>query len=123
MMRGMMMRGDEGMTDFKYTGIESSLVNLDDLDITVHKVLELGIILEAAMQNLRVDGSEDFSDAFDSIGVLLQYASAQMLWQVYKDDENMEKEFFIKPALVNEAQMSIISLDSFNWGLVQRLEK
>lgn len=111
------------MTDFKYTGIESSLVNLDDLDITVHKVLELGIILEAAMQNLRVDGSEDFSDAFDSIGVLLQYASAQMLWQVYKDDENMEKEFFIKPALVNEAQMSIISLDSFNWGLVQRLEK
>lgn len=108
----------------KYAGHDDiDKVNLDELDLTVHKVLETGIIAEAAMQNLNTTGSEDFSDFFDSVGVLLRYAAAQMLWEQYKDDEGMVIDTFIKPELVQETKESIISLDSFDWGLVERLVK
>lgn len=109
----------------KYQGTEVDQVDLDELDITVHKVLELGIIAEAGMQIRGITGSEDFSDWFDSIGVLLRYASAKMLWEVYKDDADMVGgyDFFVKPPLVEETKESIISLDSFNMGLVERLVK
>lgn len=100
-------------------------VNLDSLDITVHKVLELGIICEAGMQNMQITGSEDFSDLFDSIGCLLRYCAAKMLWEVYKDDEQWrdQKDHFMRPTIVSEAKESIISLDSFSEGLVERLMK
>ena len=114
----------------KYAGIEANQVDLDALDITVHKVLELGIIAEAGLQMTGHSGSEDFSDLFDSIGVLLRYAAAEMLWEVYKDDpENkdnqtkMDRDYFVKPALVLEVQESIMSMDSFGWGLIERLVK
>lgn len=112
----------------KYAGIEACLVDLDALDLTVHKVLEIGIIAEAGMQIAKSKGSEDFSDLFDSVGVLLRYAAAKMLWEVYKDDDDLEEngmneQTFIKPELVLETQESIMSMDSFNWGLVERLVK
>lgn len=112
----------------KYAGIEANQVNLDELDLTVHRVLELGIIAEAGLQMTGHAGSEDFADLFDSVGVLLRYASAKMLWDVYKDDDDLERNgmseaTFIKPALVLEAQESIMSMDSFGWGLIERLEK
>lgn len=112
----------------KYAGIEANQVDLDALDLTVHKVLEIGIIAEAGLQMTGHAGSEDFADLFDSIGILLRYAAAKMLWDVYKDDDDLERnemneQTFIKPALVLEAQESLMSMDSFGWGLIERLEK
>jgi hypothetical protein len=112
------------MMEMKYAGHDDvDKVDLDELDLTVHKVLELGIIAEAALQNTGRAGSEDFADLFDNVGILLRYASAKMLWDVYKNDEGMEQNFFIKPEVIQETREAIISLDSFDWGLVERLVK
>jgi hypothetical protein len=133
MMRGMNDAKLQGqrweMMEMKYAGHDDiDKVNLDELDLTVHKVLELGVIGEAALQMTGHAGNEDFSDLFDNVGILLRYAAAKMLWEVYKDDDDLERngmsrETFIKPALELESKEAIISLDSFDWGLVERLVK
>lgn len=66
---------------------EVRIYSLDKLDITTRKVLDVGVIAQVAMEQTGFEGSEDYSDLFDSIGILLEYAANRMLAKVYEDDK------------------------------------
>lgn len=50
------------------------------------KVIEDEIVVQIANVT-KGQGSEDYSDALFCIGTLWQWASMEMLWDTYKDDE------------------------------------
>ena len=59
------------------------------MGITVHEVKELTEkVTEAWTETGAHEAHEDFSDAFYSVGQLWKGVSAQMLFNVYKDDKD-----------------------------------
>lgn len=108
--------------DARYT--QPRLYNLDALNITTRKVLDVGIIAQVAMEKTGFEGSEDYSDLFDSVGILLQYAANRMLNDVYArhegEDHNAE-QFAWSAEKMTEVHDSLLCIEQFN--LIGKLVK
>ena len=89
--------------EFQYDESISSEVDwqrkyeLDKLDISSHGLGNIAVIADAAMQNLKKEhpgwtGSEDYSDLFDSIGVLFRYYGNRMLDDSYAESPSYRPE-------------------------------
>lgn len=99
---------------------------LEKLDITVRKLADVGVITVVAMEKLGFDGSEDYSDLFDSLGILYQYAGNRMLKKVYAEHsieearENLDK-FDWSEEKMDELHLSLVTMEQF--GLIGKLVK
>lgn len=100
--------------------------DLEKFDITVRNLADVGVIATVAMESIGFEGSEDYSDLFDSLGILYQYAGNRMLKKVYAEHpveearENLDK-FDWDEEKMDELHQSLMTLEQF--GLHVKLVK
>lgn len=85
--------------------------------ITVAEVNEFATkVTEDWNRDCQGEASEDYSDAFHSIGELYRYISAEMLYEIYKEDKDEGTKKYMENMRENartEAQEALESLGAF----------
>lgn len=103
-------------------GNEQRRYKLEKLDLTTRNILDVGVIAQVAMERTGFTGSEDYSDLFDSVGVVLRYSANRMLRDVYKGDDNFEgEEFDWNEAKMDELHLALETIEQFM--LIGKLKK
>lgn len=58
------------------------------------------------------DTDEDYADAFDSVGMLFKYLSAQLMYDVYAQDDDQDTARFLGLVLAQEQRSADDALQS-----------
>lgn len=94
--------------------------HLEKLDLSTRAVLDVGVIAQVAMEKTRFEGSEDYSDLFDSVGMVLRYSAHQMLQKVYSvRGDDMIPDW--DEAKMEELHDALLCIEQFQ--LIGRLKK
>lgn len=98
--------------------------NMSTMRSSTNDTVELGLVLDIArrvtedIRDLEVSrdqwGSEDYADALGCVATLFDFASAQMLYNVYKDDPVTEATLPIHNAYENRRDEAIQALEDLN---------
>jgi hypothetical protein len=119
------------MPEFQYDELISTEVDrqrrywLDELQIDAFTLAHLGAGALLMMQEVKREypdwtGSEDYSDLFDSIGVVYKWYGNRMLDNVYSSDDNYRPEDY-KFRDMEDLHLSLSTIEQF--GLIKFLKK